>query len=198
MILPHCTQYFLKFAPATHKAALDSGIIEAVNKWKEVIHSRAEACDTPEDDEIAREYTYYCRKIEERTEECGQFFMLLKDSSERIQALAALTEESRSLHVDILLSAAWNVPMSVSAKVKAVKGAGTTLMRQIYEYATLRQKQQITLDPVPTAASFYRDHLKMSYDRKDNIFFFTVQKASIPKTLDVPSGNLLAKTRAKI
>lgn len=196
-------QFYLRFASSDFDAVREAGIFDTVKEWQEVMHERAQESVTFDDEDVARDYSYYCKKIEEQPEECGEFFMLLKDASDRIQALATLTEQTHALQVKILLSAAWNVPMSFSPhakeKVKSVKRAATTLMRQIYELARKKQKKKIELSSMQSSHSYYRDHLKMKPLARGRLeFYFDVTETETPETLDIPAGNLLSSSHAHL
>ncbi len=122
--------------------------------------------------------------------------LVLHDGKQRIQAIAPVEERVNSLYIDTLLSAAWNIPMNGN-NTKAyrecvVKGAGTTLMRQIYELAKMRKKEKIELTPARSSEGFYDSHLHMKRKLGSVIRYFDVKADSIPAALQVTSGNLLS------
>ncbi len=123
------------------------------------------------------------------------YFLVLYDNEQRVQAIAAVSQKIDSIIVNTLLSAAWNVRMNVSNmgeyKAFTVKGAGTTLMRQVYELARKLNKKRVELTSVQTAMSFYKTHLGMSQTDMSFAFYFDVTQNTIPKALQVTSGSLL-------
>ncbi len=104
---------------------------------------------------------------------------MLTDSSDRIQALAAVMQEVDRLFVETLLSAAWNVPLPESYnnpedQQKIVKGAGTTMMLHIYECARKKNLAKVALISTLASSSFYANHLKMQPGTGPLSFFISV------------------------
>lgn len=130
--------------------------------------------------------------------------MILADADARIQAVAALTvkENAERVVVETLISAPWNVPMNskiaTEHKALCVRGAGTTMMRQIYEFALLKNKKKIELRPLDSARSFYVDTLKMIPSEQSPVVHYVVSPDNLPEKLEVSSGNLLKNLQTDI
>lgn len=137
--------------------------------------------------------TEFIRKKEQRY----THILILTDADARIQAVASLIikDNSDRVVVETLISAPWNVPMNSEVqsehKSLSVKGAGTTMMRQIYELAVLKEKKKVELRPLDSARSFYVDGLKMLAGESARAVHFVVSPYSVPEKLHVSSGNLL-------
>jgi hypothetical protein len=201
------------------KMKLLEEIHQTIGKWREAIKARATVSQLKaasssnfsfkeialEDKEAADSYNSLIANVELDVKilKSGQgghlrSLLVLHDSTKRIQAIASVNERTQSVYVDTLMSAAWNVPMQGSNteehQAYVVKGAGTTLMRQVYELARARGKARVELTPLDSAIGFYDDHLKMKRLFSSLIRYFDVVADFVPKTLQVPAGNLLANS----
>lgn len=90
-------------------------------------------------------------------------FILLKD--QRIQGLLCLSERVKDLYINVLISAAWNIPMC-GAVAEAhedlrVKGVGTTLMHVAYKTAQKLNVNKLALLCLPSSYGFYKDYMNM-------------------------------------
>ncbi len=195
----------------TTKDLFTKATLGVLNVWRDVMASRrkmSEKADHMEqeklvaDQKLATTYENLLEAVEDQIDEImgknekkSRHIMLLTDTDGQIQGIASVKERLEKIEVDTLLSAPWNVPMNSAPSDEhlplRVKGSGTTLMRQIYEFAKTKRKQIVELRPIPTARSFYVDVLKMTPDNWSPALRFTVSAEEVPETLDVASGNLL-------
>ncbi len=120
---------------------------------------------------------------------------LLFDNNQKIQALAAVTEKPNSIYVNSLLSAPWNLKLSSdndsAHQSLAIRGAGTTMVRQVYEFAKSKNKTRLELFSLHSARSFYTDHLKMIPDEDKFYFKVSQDHSELPPSLNIASGNLI-------
>ena len=183
------------------RKAISSTIIETMRQWKQIMQERAADHPTSNDQDIAESYPYFTAKIKENAKKFKDnipsdcTMIVLTDCDQQIQAVATMRDTVSSLYIEILLSAPWNIPLSQPNKKEhqliAVKGAGTTLVRQVYELARLKNKSKVKLTSIPTADSFYLKNLKMRAKAASDTLYFNVDPHNIPDSLKVPSGNLV-------
>lgn len=185
-------------------------IASTLNDWEDIIKSRLKVSASEEnflsDKKMVNAYCdllettrTYVAEFERKKEQKFSHIMVLTDSDARIQALAALVikDNSDRVVVETLISAPWNVPMK-SENINehqhlCIKGAGTTMMRQIYELALVKEKKKVVLRPLDSARSFYVDTLKMKTDEQSVALYYDVSPDNLPEKLQVSSGNLLSK-----
>ncbi len=178
--------------------------------WKKCIQTRFETtvhlysrrgAEAFNDENVMSTYNAVVRGIQNDIkkirEKPGVTILILLDSQQRVQSISSLKEKKDQLLVRHLLSAPWNIamhsPNTPQNQAMAVKGAGTTMMRQAYEFARVKNKASIKIFSFPTAVNFYKNHLKMSLSGDcDRTFYFKVSKEELPESLKVSSGNLLA------
>lgn len=182
-----------------------------LNVWKDIMTSRLRISETTynmepaklaSDQKLAATYESLLESAEEqltqvsgKKENKSRHIMLLTDTDGQIQGIASIIEKLKKIEVDTLISAPWNVPMNSTLSQEHLplrtKGTGTTLMRQIYEFAKMKKKQIVELRPIASARSFYVDFLKMTPDDWTPAVRFTVSEEELPEALAVTSGNLL-------
>lgn len=188
---------------AGKKSALVKTVREVLNVWRDVMAARFKTTGDDADLKVAASYESLIDSLDGEAAELlkksgnkGRHIMILSDSQGQIQAVATLKERVEKIGVDTLLSAPWNVPMKSEVhpdhKKLKVSGAGTTMIRQVYELAKLKEKSKIEMRPIDTARSFYVNTLKMSGEDGDAAVYFMVTD-ECPETLNVPSGNLLER-----
>ncbi len=184
-------------------------ITQAANKaldvWTEVMISRtqtsqqtlnAESIELTNDLAIASNYQELIKSFKGHLQgiqkDKKRVIMLLSDESQRIQSLCSLQEKMDKIEVDVLLSAPWNVTMnsqnSAEHKQIAVKGAGTCMMRQIYELAQQKRKKTVELRPIDSARAFYEQVLKMKVASNEKILYFDVDQDKVPEKLKSSSS----------
>jgi hypothetical protein len=156
--------------------------------------------DFKEDMQVVEDYKTVKSMIDKDVESIQKggtkqrYIMLLTDSEARPQAIATIHEEVNSLYVNTIMSAPWNVTMHAEVSPEhaklAVKRAGTTIMRQVYELALLRNKSTVELKPLTNSLSYYNNYLKMTPSADGKIYSYPVFPESLPAALQVTSGKL--------
>jgi hypothetical protein len=187
------------------KEAVKTALRVSLRDWIEIAQSRKSSAerkflgrlDYPdiisEEQDALIDYKSIVMRISVELGVANNYFMVLTDQDQRIQAVAAFSILPEEIYINALLSAAWNISMqgenAPEHQILAVKGAGVTLMRQLYELAKQQQKSRVSLYSTRSAERFYDEKLKMKTDKKQS-YYYDVSQTNLPEALQ-SSKNLL-------
>jgi hypothetical protein len=109
---------------------------------------------------------------------------VVQDTDRNIQAMITYTTREKSLFVNLIVTAPWNLKMHApnmdEHKDMVTKGGGTSLIASVYETAQQQGKEKIHLKPMNGSYTYYKNHLKKTEDKPE--FFFPVS-AEVPESL---------------